>query len=67
LQLTPQDQWLIIGATRPINRGPEPKIEVRIGNEPVAEFTAPLVQNDRMEVRPLAIPLANYQKPGGPI
>jgi S1-C subfamily serine protease len=65
LQLTPQDQWLIIGATRPINRGPEPKIEVRIGNEPVAEFTAPLVQNDRMEARPLAFPLANYQKPGG--
>ncbi len=65
LQLSPQDQWLIIGATRPINRGPEPKIEVRIGNEPVAEFTAPLVQNDRMEVRPLAIPLANYQRPGG--
>jgi S1-C subfamily serine protease len=65
LQLAPRDQWLIIGATRPINRGPEPKIEVRIGNEPVAEFAAPLVQNDRMEVRPLAIPLANYQKPGG--
>ena len=65
LQLTPEDQWLIIGASRPINRGPEPKIEVRIGNEPVAEFTAPLVQNDRMEVRPLAIPLENYQKPGG--
>lgn len=65
LQLSPQDQWLIIGATRPINRGPEPKFEVRIGNEPVAEFTAPLVQNDRMEARPLAIPLANYQKPAG--
>lgn len=64
-QLSPQDQWLVIGATRPINRGPEPKLEVRIGNEPVAEFTVPLVQNDRMEVRPLAIPLANYQKPGG--
>ena len=64
-QLSPQDQWLIIAATRPLNRGPEPKIEIRIGNEPVAEYVVPLVQNDRSEVRPLAIPLANYQKPGG--
>ncbi len=56
------DNWLIVGATRPFNRGQEPKIEVLLGGEPVAEFNVPERQHDADENRPLAIPLAAYQR-----
>ncbi len=64
-RLAPQDQWLIIAASRPINRGPEPKLEVRIGSEPVAEYIVPLAAGDLNDVRPLAISLAGYQEKKG--
>ena len=56
------DNWLLLAATRPINRGQEPKIEVLIGGEPVAEYVVPQRQGDADENRPLAISLAPYQR-----
>ena len=58
----PGDNWLLVAATRPINRGQEPKIEVLIGGEPVAEFVVQERQGDADDNRPLAISLAPYQR-----
>ena len=60
LAVGPRDQWLLIAATRPLNRGKEPKLEVRIGGEAVAEFTVPDRQHDPNDNRPLAVSLAPY-------
>jgi S1-C subfamily serine protease len=60
LNLSPGDHWLIIAATRPFSRGAEPKLEVRIGGEAVAEFTVPERQADPNDNRPLAVPLSGY-------
>jgi hypothetical protein len=62
LTIGPRDEWLLIAATRPFNRGQEPKIEVRIGGEAVAEFAVPERQADANENRPLAVPLAVYRR-----
>ncbi len=56
------DQWLVIAATRPPVGGKVPKLEVRIGGEPVAEFAVPERQHDRDENRPLAISLVPYRR-----
>jgi S1-C subfamily serine protease len=61
-QVGPEDNWLLVAATRPINRGQEPKLEVLIGGEPVAEYPVPQRQHDANENRPLAISLAPYQR-----
>ncbi len=63
--LKPQDQWLVISAFRRPNGPQPPKLEIRIGDEPVAEYEPPAAQNDPSDVRPLAIPLSPYQRPGG--
>jgi S1-C subfamily serine protease len=60
LTIGPRDEWHLIAATRPFSRGQEPKLEVRIGGEPVAEFTVPERQPDANENRPLAVPLSAY-------
>jgi S1-C subfamily serine protease len=62
MTIGPDDNWLLIGASRPFNRGQEPKIEVFLGGEAVAEFAVPERQHDADENRPLAIPLAAYQQ-----
>jgi S1-C subfamily serine protease len=62
LTIDPRDEWLLIAATRPFSRGQEPKLEVRIGGEPVAEYTVPERQHDANENRPLAVPLAAYRQ-----
>jgi S1-C subfamily serine protease len=62
--LKPADQWLVLSAFRH-KEGEPPKLEIRIGDEPVAEYEPPPAQNDPNDVRPLAIPLAPYQRPGG--
>lgn len=56
----PRDPWLVIAATRPLNRGQEPKLEVRIGGEAVAEFSVPERQADPNDNRPLAVSLLGY-------
>jgi S1-C subfamily serine protease len=61
-KIGPDDNWLLIAATRPLTRGQEPRIEVLIGGEPVAEFAVPERQHDSDENRPLAISLAPYQR-----
>ena len=60
LTIGPRDQWLLIAATRPLNRGQEPKLEVRIGGEAVAEFNVPERQADPNDNRPLAVSLLGY-------
>jgi S1-C subfamily serine protease len=60
LNLSPSDHWLIIAAMRPFSRGAEPKLEVRIGGEAVAEYTVPERQADPNDNRPLAVPLSGY-------
>ena len=60
LSIGPRDQWLLIAATRPINRGQEPKLEVRIGGEAVAELLVPQRQGEANDNRPLAVSLAGY-------
>ncbi len=60
LTIGPRDQWLLIAATRPINRGQEPKLEVRIGGEAVAELLVPQRQGEANDNRPLAVSLAGY-------
>ncbi|MEX2027659.1 MAG: NPCBM/NEW2 domain-containing protein, partial [Pirellulaceae bacterium] len=62
--LKPADQWLVLSAFRR-KEGAPPKLEVRIGDEPVAEYEPPPAPNDPSDVRPLAIPLAAYQRAGG--
>lgn len=62
LAIGPRDNWLVIATTRPPGPGQQPKLEVRIGGEPVAEFPVPERQHDADENRPLAIPLAAYQR-----
>ena len=62
ITIGPQDKWLLIAATRPLSRGQEPKLEVRIGGEPVAELVVPQRHDDVDENRPLAISLASYRK-----
>jgi hypothetical protein len=52
---------LLVAATRPFNRQ-EPKLEIRIGGEAVAEFTVPERQHDANENRPLAVSLAAYRQ-----
>jgi hypothetical protein len=64
LAIGPEDNWLIIAATRPLSRGVEPKLEVRIGGEPVAEFVVPERQADPNDSRPLAVSLTAYQRAG---
>lgn len=63
LAIGPEDNWLVIAATRPLSRGQEPKLEVRIGGEAVAEFAIPERQADPNDNRPLVVPLAGYQRP----
>lgn len=63
--LKPDDQWLVLSAVRRPDGPPPAKLEVRIGDEPVAEYDPPAAQHDPSEVRPLAISLAPYQRPGG--
>jgi S1-C subfamily serine protease len=63
--LQPQDQWLLISAVRRPDGPKPPKLEIRIGNEPVAEYEPPPAHPDPHEVRPLAITLSPYQRPGG--
>ena len=58
----PDDHWLLIAATRPLNRGQEPKLEIRIGGEAVGELVVPERQQDADENRPLAISLTGYQR-----
>ncbi|MCI0359653.1 MAG: trypsin-like peptidase domain-containing protein [Planctomycetaceae bacterium] len=60
LTIGPRDQWLLVAATRSFSRGQEPKLEVRIGGEAVAEFTIPERQHETDENRPLAVSLAAY-------
>jgi S1-C subfamily serine protease len=62
IDVGPSDQWLVIAATRPPVGGKVPKLEVRIGGEPVAEFAVPERQHDRDENRPLAISLSPYRR-----
>ncbi len=62
LTVGPRDEWLLIAATRPFSRGQEPKLEIRIGGEAVAEFTVPERQHDANENRPLAVSLAPYHR-----
>jgi S1-C subfamily serine protease len=62
LTIGPRDEWLLVAATRPMSRGQEPKLEIRIGNEAVAEFTVPERQHDANENRPFAVPLAAYRR-----
>jgi S1-C subfamily serine protease len=62
LTIGPKDNWLIVAATRSFSRGVEPKVEVRIGGEPVAEYVVPERQQDRDENRPVAIPLKVYEQ-----
>lgn len=61
--LSPTDHWLIVSAMRPFSRGQEPKLEVRIGGEPVAELAVPEWQPNPNDVRPLAVPLSGYLGP----
>jgi len=58
--LQPQDQWLLISAVRRPDSPKAPKLEIYIGNEPVAEYEPPPAHPDPQEVRPLAISLAPY-------
>ncbi|HEX5106305.1 MAG TPA: S1C family serine protease, partial [Pirellulaceae bacterium] len=62
LAIGPHDNWLVIAATRPFSRGQEPKVEVKIGGEPVAEFAVPEWQTDPNDSRPLAVSLAGYRQ-----
>jgi S1-C subfamily serine protease len=62
LTIGPADNWLIISAMRPLTRGQEPKLEVRIAGEPIAEFAIPERQADPNDNRPLAVSLAGYQR-----
>ena len=62
--LGPTDQWLILSAFR-YKDGQPTKLEVRIGDEPVAEHEPPPAPNDPSDVRPLAIPLTAYQRQSG--
>jgi S1-C subfamily serine protease len=62
LDVGPDDQWIVIAATRPPVGGKVPKLEVRIGGEPVAEYAVPERQHDRDENRPLAISLSPYRR-----
>ena len=62
LTIGPDDNWLLVAATRPFSKGQEPKVEVLIGGEAVAEFVVAERQHDADENRPLAISLAPYQR-----
>jgi S1-C subfamily serine protease len=62
ITIGPDDHWLLVAATRPFSRGQEPKLEVHIGGEAVAEFAVAERQHDADENRPLAISLAPYQR-----
>ncbi len=63
--LKPNDRWLILSAFRQPAGPQPPKLEVRIGNEPVAEYEPPPAKGDLNDVRPLAISLAPYQRADG--
>ena len=62
--LQPHDQWLLISAVRRPDGPKPPKLEIRIGNESVAEYEPPAAHPDPQEVRPLAISLTPYQRSG---
>jgi serine protease Do len=67
LKLTSNDNWLIIFANRPNTAGTPPKIEVRIGGEPVAEYEVPFRQRGNEDHAPLAVRLTNYHAANKPI
>lgn len=62
VSIGPRDRWLVIAASRPVNRGAAPKLEVRIDGMPVAEFTVPERPGNRDDLRPMVVPLDGYQK-----
>jgi len=62
VSISPRDRWLVIAAARPFNRGAAPKLEVRIDDMPVAEFTVPDRPGNRDDLRPMVVPLEGYQK-----
>ncbi|HVK82060.1 MAG TPA: serine protease, partial [Verrucomicrobiae bacterium] len=67
LKIGPNDNWLVVFANRYNPAGAPPKIEVRIGGEPVAEYEVPFRQRGNEDQPPLAISLKNYQAAKKPI
>lgn len=63
--IQPQDQWLLISAVRRPDGPQLPKLEIRIGNEPVTEYEPPPARPDPHEVQPLAISLSPYRAARG--
>lgn len=63
-KLSPTDEWLTIGVTRVQARGMEPRIEVRLDGEAVAELPVPQRQMHEhpADFRPLVVSLAGIQR-----
>lgn len=67
LKLGPKDHWLVVFVNRQVSSGATPKLEVRIGGEPVAEYECHYRQRGDEDQPPLAISLRNYQAAKKPI
>jgi S1-C subfamily serine protease len=67
LKVGPSDNWLVVFANRATTAGTPPKIEVRIGGEPVAEYEVPFRQRGNEDQPPLAVRLVNYQVSAKPV
>jgi S1-C subfamily serine protease len=58
----PQQNWLVVAAARVSSRGKEPKLEIRIGGEPVAEHVVVERPHEPFDLRVLAVSLTAYQR-----
>lgn len=67
MRLSPSDQWLMIGVTRPQARGTDPMIEVRLAGEIVGELRVPQRQmhESAADFKPLIVSLATVQRGAG--
>lgn len=62
LTIKPGDNWLVISAARVRAQGSPVKLEVRIADQPAAEFEIPALGGEWNDTPPMVVPLAPYQQ-----
>jgi S1-C subfamily serine protease len=59
-RLSRTDNWLVVAASRPIDGGNRPQVEVLIDGQPVAKYEVPLRNRSTPNAAPLMVSLADF-------